>query len=434
MPSVREDLERLVRIPSVSADPSAADAVRACADAVAELARSAGAASAGVYAVDGGAPAVIGQWPAPAGAPTMLLYAHHDVQPTGALTDWTSPPYEPTERGGRLYGRGSADDKAGVLAHIATMRAFGGKPPIGVTLFVEGEEEIGSPTFVPFLDQYRDQLAADVIVVADSVNWTIETPALTTSLRGLVHCVVEVSMLDHAVHSGMFGGPLIDALTSLCRLLGTLHDARGDVAVPGLVHHTAEDVDYPEDRYRAEAGVLDGVRLSGSGSLGDRLWTRPAVSVVALDATPVADAAGVLVHTARAMVSMRIAPGQEPQAALDALVEHLRSHAEHGARVTISDTGAAAPCQLDTQNAAYDAARSVFSEAFGQRPVEVGLGGSIPFIAEFEKTFPAAAVLVTGVEDPSSRAHGVDESLHLGQFAKVCLAETLLLERLSRGT
>jgi cysteinylglycine-S-conjugate dipeptidase len=434
LPSVRDDLERLVRIRSVSADPTASAAVRASADAVVDLARSVGATDVDVLSAEGGAPAVVAHWPAPAGAPTVLLYAHHDVQPTGDPADWTSPPFEPTERAGRVYGRGAADDKAGVMAHVAALRAFDGRPPVGVTLFVEGEEEIGSPTFSAFLHEYDDRLAADVIVVADSVNWTIETPSLATSLRGLVDCVVEVRVLDHAVHSGMFGGPVVDALTSLCRLLATLHDENGDVAVPGLGHAGGAAVDYPESRYRAEASVLDGVRLSGNGTIGDRMWTRPAISVIALDATRVADAANVLVPVARAKVSLRVTPGDNPRTSLDALADHLRGHAEHGAQVTVTDGSVGPPCELDTSKPAFDVARAVFVEAFGRPPVEIGLGGTIQFIAEFATAYPDAAVLVTGVEDPDSRAHGVDESLHLEQFAKVCLAETLLLERLSRST
>ncbi|WP_129667115.1 M20/M25/M40 family metallo-hydrolase, partial [Phytoactinopolyspora endophytica] len=328
LPSARADLERLVRIPSVSADPAATTAVRSSAEAVADLAREAGAVDAQILAVDGGAPAVVAHWPAPDGAPTVLLYAHHDVQPPGNVDDWTSEPFEPTERDGRLFGRGAADDKAGVMAHIAALRAFDGRPPVGVVLFAEGEEEIGSPTFTAFLETYRDRLSADVIVVADSVNWSVDVPALTTSLRGLVDCQVEVRVLERAVHSGIFGGPIVDALTALCRLLATLHDAQGDVAVPGLAADTAADLDYPAERFREEASVLDGVQLSGTGSLVDRLWTKPAVSVLGIDAPTVADAANILVHRARAKVSMRLAPGQDPRAAMDALGEHLRGHAE----------------------------------------------------------------------------------------------------------
>ncbi len=431
LPSVRADLERLVSIPSISADPGAAAHVQASAEAVADLARRAGAVSVDIRSAAGGAPAVVAHWPAPDGAPTVLLYAHHDVQPTGDPALWSSDPFTPTEREGRLYGRGSADDKAGVMAHIATLRAFDGRPPVGVTLFVEGEEEIGSPTFLPFLQQFRDELAADVIVVADSVNWTLDTPALTTSLRGLVDCRVEVSVLDHSVHSGMFGGPVIDALTSLCRLLATLHDDAGNVAVAGLVEQRAADVDFPEDRYRAEAAVLDGVELVGSGTLADRLWTKPAVTVVGIDATPTMQAANVLAHTARAKISMRLSPGQDPEAAMAALSDHLRANAPFGARVTVTEGALGAPCVLDSTTPAYDAARAALGEAFGVPPVEIGLGGSIPFIAEFAEVFPEATVLVTGVADQDARAHGVDESLPLDQFAKVCLAEALLLERLA---
>lgn len=432
LPSVRADLEALVRIPSVSADPAAADAVQASADAVAGLARGAGASTVDVLTVSGGAPAVVAHWPAPLGTPTVLLYAHHDVQPTGKQADWSSAPFEPTERDGRLYGRGAADDKAGICAHLAALRAFDGAPPVGVTLFVEGEEEVGSPTFTAFLETYRDRLEADVIVVADSANWTLETPAVTTSLRGLVECYVEVSVLASAVHSGMFGGPIIDALTSLIRLLATLHDAKGDVAVPGLMADHASDVDYPEERFRAEAGLLEGVELSGTGSLPDRLWTKPALSIVGIDAPTIADAANILVHTARAKISLRLAPAQGPRAALDALRAHLESHAEFGARVTVTDGAVGGGCDLDSSAPAYDAARSAFGEAFDRPLVEIGMGGSIPFIADFAELFPEATVLVTGVEDPDSRAHGVDESLHLNQFAQVCLAETLLLEKLAQ--
>ncbi|MFW6203353.1 MAG: dipeptidase [Actinomycetota bacterium] len=431
LPSVRADLERLIAVPSVSADPGAADRVRASAETVADLARGAGAADVEICSVPDGAPAVIAQWPAPEGMPTVLLYAHHDVQPTGDRAAWTSPPFEPTERDGRLFGRGASDDKAGVMAHIAALRAYDGRPPVGVTLFAEGEEEIGSPTFREFLDAYRDRLAADVIVVADSMNWTLDTPALTTSLRGLVDCTVEVSVLDHSVHSGMYGGPVLDAVTSLCRLLATLHDEAGDVAVPGLVRRDGAEVDYPETRFREEAGVLDGVRLAGSGSIADRLWNKPAVSVLGVDATPTAEAANVIVDSARAKVSMRLAPGQDPRAAMDALTSHLRSNAPFGARVSVTEGAVAAPSEMDTAAFGYDAARSAFSEAFGTPPVELGLGGTIPFIADITEVFPGAAVLVTGVEDPDSRAHGIDESLHLEQFGKVCLAEALLLDRLA---
>src|SRR3954447_4122339 len=257
LPSVRADLEALVRIPSVSALTEHADDVRRSAQATAHLWVAEGF-EVEILTVDGGAPAVLETRPAPDGAPTVLLYAHHDVQPVGDRADWDSEPFEPTERGGRLFGRGAADDKAGIAAHLAAVRAFGDELPVGVTVLVEGEEEIGSPTLGAFLAAHQERLRADVIVIADSANWDVGTPALTTSLRGLVDCVVEVRTLHHGVHSGMWGGVVPDAVTTLARLLATLHDEHGDVAVEGLRSGPAADVDYPEARVRAEAGVLDG--------------------------------------------------------------------------------------------------------------------------------------------------------------------------------
>ena len=232
MPSVLGDLEDLVRIPSVSADPAAAGEVKRSADAVAALLVAEGL-EVQVIAMPGGLPAVVGRRAAPPGQPTILLYAHHDVQPPGDPAGWDSPAFEPTPRGDRLYGRGSADDKAGVMAHLAALRAYGGAPPIGVTVFVEGEEEVGSPTLEAFLTEHRELLRADVIVIADSSNWAIGRPALTTTLRGFADCDVEVRTLDHEVHSGMYGGAVPDALTALCRLLATLHDDAGQQDVRG---------------------------------------------------------------------------------------------------------------------------------------------------------------------------------------------------------
>src|SRR5689334_16546113 len=234
MPSVRADLEALVRIPSVSADPARADDVRRSAEATAELFRAEGFDDVRILSAGGGAPAVVARRPAPPGAPTVLLYAHHDVQPIGDRTQWRTDPFEPVEVDGRLYGRGCADDKAGIMAHLATLRAYGDDLPVGVVVFIEGEEEFGSASLENLLREYHNDLLADVIVIADSGNWDIGVPALTTTLRGLVNVFVDVATLDHAVHSGMFGGPVPDALTALCRLLATLHDEAGDVAVPGL--------------------------------------------------------------------------------------------------------------------------------------------------------------------------------------------------------
>ena len=426
----RAVLEDLVRIPSISASPEHAGDVDAVIARVAELATQLGAAQVDVVR-SGGQPAMIASWPAPAGAPTVLLYAHADVQPTGPLDQWSSPPFEPTERDGRLYGRGAADDKAGVAMHLAVLRAFAGKPPVGIVLFIEGEEEIGSPTLPAMLREHRDKLAADVIVIADSGNASVEVPALTTSLRGLVDAVVDVRMLERPVHSGVFGGPVGDALTALCRLLASLHDDNGDVAIPGL--HVAESSapDVREEAWREQAGVLPGVQLMGTGSLPSRTWTRPAVSVLAIDAPATDQAINILLPRARAVVSLRLAPGEDAQTAMKALVSHLETNAPWGAHVEVTQGAIGEGFAVETIGPAFDTARAAFAEAYGNDVVEMGVGGSIPFIAEFARAYPGAAVLVTGVGDPASRWHGIDESLHLGMWQKACLAEALLLQRLA---
>lgn len=436
-PGVRSDLEDLVRIPSVSNSDFDQAHVAASADAVAALLRGAGMPEVQILSVerpDGtpGAPAVVARRPAPAGAPTVLLYAHHDVQPPGADADWHTPPFEPTESDGRLFGRGAADDKAGVVAHLGALRTLADDLSVGVTVFVEGEEEVGSPSFTTFLHTYRDLLAADVIVVADSSNWRVGVPGLTTSLRGLVDLDVEVAVLDHAIHSGMFGGPVIDAVTLLSRLIATLHDDQGDVAVAGLHHAQDPAVDYDEAAFRADAGVLDGVQLAGSGPISSRLWTKPTIAVIGLDAPRVATASNTITPKATAKLSMRIAPGQDPAAALEALRSHLLSHAPFGARVTVTDGELGKAFQAPADSEAMRAARQAFADAWGTDPVDIGIGGSIPFIADLLEVYPDAAILVTGVEDPDSRAHGANESVHLAELERVVLAEALLLARLGR--
>jgi acetylornithine deacetylase/succinyl-diaminopimelate desuccinylase-like protein len=433
LPDARRDLEDLVRIPSISALPAHAPDVEEAAARVAGMAADAGAATVEVVRADGGGPAVIASWPAPTGAPTVLLYAHLDVQPTGPEQEWTSPPFTPTERDGRLYGRGTADDKAGVLMHLAVLRAFGGAPPVGVVLFVEGEEEVGSPTLTALLAAHREQLRSDVIVIADSANAAVDVPSFTTSLRGLVDLVVEVQLLERPVHSGLFGGPVGDALTGLCRLLATLHDDAGDVAVPGLHVGSSSAPDLDPAVFVADVGLLEGGRLIGGGTIPDRLWHRPALSVIGMDAPTVADASNVLLPRARAKLSLRLAPGDSAARAMEALTGHLQAHAPWGAQVVVTPGASGEPFSLEASGDTYDLARAAFTEAYGNDAVESGIGGSIPFIAEFARTYPGATVLVTGVGDPASRWHGIDESLHLGMWERACLAEALLLSRLSAG-
>ena len=432
LPGLRQDLEGLVRIQSVSADPERLGEVEKSAQRTADLFAAEGVDVEIVRAFDGAPPAVIGEKKGPAGAPTVLLYAHHDVQPENDHADWDSPPWEPTERDGRLYGRGAADDKAGIVAHIGALRAFGDDLPVTVRLFIEGEEEVASATLPQLLEQFKDRLEADVIVIADSGNWDIGVPALTTSLRGLVRVDVELRTLTHAVHSGMWGGLAPDAIMALIRLLNTLWTEDGAPAVAGLASGPAADVEYPEDRLRAESGAIDGLSWVGQGPAVERLWTQPAITVTGFDAPQVAGASNTLSPVARARVTIRIAPGDTSANAVARLEEHLRAHVPWGASLstTVVDTGE--PIALPADGPAYDAARAAFAEAWdGTTPVDMGVGGSIPFIAEFLEAFPEASVLVTGVEDPDTRAHGANEGLHLAEFEKVVLAEALLLRNVA---
>lgn len=429
LPSVRRDLEDLVRIESVWADSSRRSEVHRSAQAVANLLSAAGFGDVEIVAADG-APAVIARHPGPSGAPTVLLYAHHDVQPEGDHGQWQSPPFEPTEREGRLYGRGTADDKAGIATHLAAFRAHDGKPPVGVTVFVEGEEESGSPSLHRLLDAHRDRLAADVIVLADSSNWSTTVPALTVSLRGLADCIVEVATLDHGLHSGMWGGVVPDAVMVLTRLLASLHDDDGNVAVAGLHEGTAAERDYPPEQVCEETGLLDGVHQIGSGRVTQRLWAKPAITVIGIDAPTIARSSNTLIPRARAKISMRVPPRGDAKAHLDALTRHLTERAPWGAHVTITPGDVGQPHAIDATGPVYDAVRAAFREAWGAEPVDLGQGGSIPFIATFADAFPDAKILVTGVEDPATQAHSVNESLDLGVLERAAVAEALLLAKL----
>ena len=428
LPTLRRDLEALARIPSVSLEAFDQAHVEASAEAVASLLRAEGLEVEIIR--EGGRPAVIGHVDGPAGAPTVMLYAHHDVQPPGAESDWHSPPFEPTERDGRVYARGIADDKAGVMAHIAALRAHSGALPVGVTVFVEGEEEVGSDSLGTILDRHGEKLRADAIVLADSTNWAVGEPALTTTLRGMIRVVLTVRSLDHGIHSGMFGGAVPDAITALIRTIATLHDAEGNVAVPGLKSGVASDLDYPEKRLREESGLLEGVETIGSGSLLSRLWTKPSITTIGIDAPSVATSSNTLVPQAAAKISMRIAPDENPKEAYGLLADHLRANAPWGAKVDIHLDDEGAGFSADAIGPVYDQARAAFTDAWGVAPVDIGVGGSIPFVAAFAERFPDAGILVTGVEDPDTRAHGANESLHLGEFERVCLAEAVLLARL----
>jgi acetylornithine deacetylase/succinyl-diaminopimelate desuccinylase-like protein len=431
VPRMRSELEQLVRIPSVSAPGFDAVRVRESAVACAEILERSGLSGIRLLEVEGSHPAVFGEIPATAGAPTILLYAHHDVQPAGP--GWSSEPFVPVERNGRLYGRGTSDDKCGVVLHAAALRAVDGIPGLGFKVFLEGEEETGSKHLGDFLARHRDDLAADFVVIADSGNWRTGSPSFTTSLRGLVDCVVEVRTKRHAVHSGMYGGVFPDALTVLSRLLATLHDEDGRVAIARLVAEDADPLDLTEEELRAQVEAHDTLELIGSGSLTSRLWRQPALSILAIDAPRIDEAVNALVPVARAKISMRLAPGQDPVGAFEALREHLISRAPWGAQVTVIGGAQGHAFQLDSGGAGHRAFAAGFRYAWGAEPLETGIGGSIPFVAGYSATFPGAEIMLTGVADQASRAHGPDESLDLDELERGVLAEAVALNELATG-
>ena len=427
---IRSELEFLVRIPSVSAPGYPASEVRRSAEAVASLMEDTGMDNVQLLEIGNAHPAVFGEMQGPKGAPTVLLYAHHDVQPPGPPDLWDTGPFEPFEREGRLFGRGSADDKAGIVLHLASIRALGDNLPVTIKVFIEGEEEIGSAHLADFLSEYTELLSSDVIIIGDSANWRIGTPTLTTSLRGLVDCKVTVRTLEYAVHSGSFGGTYPDANIVLARVLASLHADDGSVAVEGLVGYDADPLDLTEEELVSQMLPVAGLELLGSGTLTSRLWTRPSISVLAIDSVPINEAINQLVPEASAKVSLRIAPGQDPEVAMAALIDHLEAAIPWGAEITVERGAMGAAIDLETSGSAYEAYREGMRVGYGVEPLEAGMGGSIPFVAAFSDIYPNATVLLIGVADPTSRYHGPNESVELADIASAAIAQSVALSQL----
>ncbi|WP_193596308.1 dipeptidase [Microbacterium sp. YJN-G] len=442
IPAALADLGALVRIPGIAWPAFDQSQLERSADTVAELARGTGVFDE-VHVLrahiddteEFGQPAVLATRAARNGRPTILLYAHHDVQPPGDDELWETPPFEPTVRDGRLYGRGAADDKAGIMAHIASLRAvsevLGDDLDLGVALFIEGEEEYGSRSFARFLSDNADALRADAIVVADSGNLDSRTPGLTVSLRGNARFTLRIRTLEHASHSGMFGGAVPDAMMAAVTLLSTLWDADGAVAVDGMTSRTGETPEYAEATLREEAGLLPGTSPVGRDDILGRIWNKPSITITGIDATSVAQASNTLLPEVSVVISARVAPGQSAAEAYAALETHLRAHAPFGAELTFSDVDLGDGFLVDTAGWAVELTRGAMADGYGVDPVDLGVGGSIPFIADLVREFPGAQILVTGVEDPHSRAHSPNESLHLETFRNAVRTEALLLARMN---
>ena len=433
MPRLKDLLRDLIRMESVSADGHDAAKVRNAGETLVDLLDGLGFSNAQLLESSSGHPAVFAERRGPEGAPTVLLYAHYDVQPTGPIEEWDTAPFDPVERDGRIFGRGSADDKAGIAMHLGAIAAHGDNLPVGVQIFFEGEEEAGSIGLPEILDKYSDLIDPDVIVIGDGGLWQADTPAIISSLRGIVAVKLELRTLDSAVHSGQFGGVVPDALMALSRLLATLHDDQGNVAIPGLVANEFEGIDVPEEMARRESGAIEGLELIGSGSIPSRLWSKPAISVLAIDAPPVAEAINQLVPVARAKVSMRIPPGQDKDQALQALKEHLMANVPWGARLDFYYEEHGDPTVLESDNFAVDTWRAAFAESFANDMVEMGAGGSIPFIATFNELYPDAPILVTGVSDPTSAYHAPNENVGIEQLERATLAEAIAFRLLVGG-
>ena len=442
LPTAISDLASLVAIPSIAFPAFPRENVQASAEAVAALFEATGVfeeVRVTTAAVPGtaetGMPAVLASRAARPGKPTVLLYAHHDVQPVGDPVLWESEPFVLTERDGRLYGRGSSDDKGGVVTHLAALRALketlGPDFGLGVTVFVEGEEEAGSRSFAQFLQDHREVLAADVIVVADSGNWDARTPALTVSLRGNVRFTLTVRTLAHASHSGMFGGAVPDAMMATITLLASLWNEDGSVAVAGMTAREVDTPDYGEDELRRDAGLLPGVRPIGTGTILNRLWNQPSITVTGIDAPTVANASNTISPEISVVISARVAPGQSGREAYEALEAHLREHAPFGAELTFSDVDSGDGFLADTSGWAVQEGKRALADGFGSEVLEIGQGGSIPFIADLARMFPQAQILVTAVGDPLSRPHTPNESQDVGALAGAILGEALLLDRLA---
>ena len=435
MPRVTAELERLVRVPSIGFPGYDPANVRASAEATRDVLRDAGVEDARLLEPGGGHPAVFGTIAGPDDGPTLLLYAHHDVQPEGPAEGWDQPPFEPVIRDGRMYGRGAADDKSGIVVHAAAIRALlaDGPPAVTIKVIVEGEEECSTAHLPDLVEGNADLLRADVAVIADGGNYRTGVPTLNSSLRGVTDVVVQVRVMPRAQHSGAYGGPIPDAITALARIISSLHEERGDVAIEGLKRFEWQGMQIPEDEFREESGVLESVDLIGSGTLADRLFSAPAVAVLGIDAPAIAGSSNQIVPVARARISLRIAPGDDPISARAALVDHLRAHAPWGVEVALeggSGFDAGHGYLVDTTTPTSRAALAALEQAYGREAIDVGSGGSIPLVPMLTKTFPGIEVLIWGAMDERSLIHSVNESVDLDEIGRIALAEALFVRNL----
>jgi acetylornithine deacetylase/succinyl-diaminopimelate desuccinylase-like protein len=447
LPKFQEQLVTLARVPGVSAEPAPNPHLRRSAEATAEVMRSAGIENVQILELPGIHPYVYGDWLKKPGAPTVLLYGHHDVQPEGRHEKWISPPYEPTVRDGRLYGRGTADDKAGVMTHVAAVASYlksSGELPVNVRFVVEGEEEIGSENLGKFLQAYKDMLPADFIVLSDTANFDTGIPALTYQLRGICTVDVTVQTIEQPLHSGMWGGPVPDPVQILCGLIAGLQGKKGELDVPGLYEQVAKTpakqlrrirkLRFDEAKFKREARMTKGTKLAGEKgySVYEQLWTRPALTVIAFDARPIKGSSNQIIESATARLSLRTVPNMDARAAGKALVKRLTTKPPHGAKVTAEIVNSTPWWTTDPEGPAFEAARRALKAGYGKETAMIGAGGSIGFVGPFADLLGGAPCILMGVEDPLCNAHSENESLHLGDWRKSMRSAIYMYEELSR--
>jgi acetylornithine deacetylase/succinyl-diaminopimelate desuccinylase-like protein len=422
MPELRQALEALVRIPSVSVPGRVDEPLLAAFEMTSRLFADAGV-KVGRLDLPDTAPVVTGEIPAPPGAPTVLLYSHYDVVPAGDETLWTSPPFEPAERDGALFGRGAADTKANILAHVGALRAWDGRPPVGIKLCIEGYEEIGSGALTSYPVTDPERFQADALVIGDMGSIRPGVPTLTTALRGMANVTLEARTLESGKHSGQYGGAAPDALLAVLRALGSLHDANGDVAVPGLRRNEWEGDQQPEADFRELGTVLDGMPLIGTGGLGSRVWSGPAITVIGIDVPSVDGAVNAVSAHARAVLNVRVHPEQDAVEAQDAVIGHLREQRPFGIALDVQAGATGNGFAARTTGPAYDAARAAWSAAWGRDVLLAGSGGSIPIVSALAQALPDAEALLVGATDGFANIHGPDERLLLSEFENAVVAE-----------
>lgn len=448
LPQTVAKLKELARIPGVSANPAPSDELKRSAESVKRWMLDVGLEGVEILQLEGVHPYVYGEWMhAGPDAPTMVLYAHHDVQPPGRPHRWKSPPFEPEERDGRLYGRGVVDDKAGAAIHFAALEGYlkNGGLPLNVKMVIDGEEEIGSENLGRFLETYRERLDADVIVLTDTANLASGLPSITYALRGIVVVDVELQTIDHPLHSGMWGGPVPGAPMALCKLLGGLVDDAGRIAIKGIYDEVValspearerlQKLPFDEEEFRSDAGMLPGVKMSGENGYTpyELMWHRPAISINALEAAPLKGASNQLVDSARARVGIRTVPNMKGDGVAAALCRHLKDNAPLGSRVETTVHATGGWWMTEPKGKAFEAAERALSKGFGVDSCYIGCGGSIPFVEPFARVLGGVPALLVGLEDPICNAHSENESLLLSDFEKAVDSAVYLYDELARS-